>query len=203
MRTNSAIRVGIVVPREVAYAAFHDGEIDVLRKWLDEGGDPNAFCAIPAERRHTGQIPQSLITKAASGAPKCLALLIERGGDVTRCDALGTSPLHWAMSMPWTTAKCINMLIEAGADPNLLDGFTGSTPLMKIDGSTPWDALCALLRHGAVADAKDWCLVNTEERLLGLIDPAHSDYARAGFEAASRSVDSRNAGRGSYELVAP
>ena len=31
---------------------------------------------------------------------ECLKLILERGGDVTCCDANGMTPLHWALQFP-------------------------------------------------------------------------------------------------------
>ncbi|CAL4969322.1 unnamed protein product [Urochloa decumbens] len=95
--------------------AAHDGRDDMVKILLDHHADPNKV-AYGANR--------PLIYAIYARSLKCVKLLIEAGADVR---GVGTeTPLALAATDGLTDIlKC---LVQAGADPNVCDGF-GFTPL--------------------------------------------------------------------------
>ena len=86
---------------------------------------------IPAS--HSNALGQSSLHICAMwGSLDCMEVLIEHGADVNAANMLnGDTPLHVAVSSHKTTAdtkkKLVDVLVEAGADPDLRD-YGGKAP---------------------------------------------------------------------------
>lgn len=117
-------------PDAVAYGnRVESGDLSQVRAWLDAGLDPNFL----ADRIGTG-----LMIAAWSDNVKMMELLVARGADVNRANALGETAL---MHASWRgSANAVKWLLGKGAKVN-------SDPMR-------WSALhyAAFAGHGAIAD---------------------------------------------------
>jgi ankyrin repeat protein len=100
----------------------------------------------------------SLKAAAWNGQLEMIRLLIDRGADVRHRNAHGFTALHCAVGSPPSDqehqAKCVQLLLDGGAEVNAIDN-SGGTTLM---GAAWFDALPSvelLLRAGADATIKD------------------------------------------------
>jgi hypothetical protein len=97
--------LGCRVSLEQAFGAVDRNDPAVLRRWLDQGGDPNATLD-----------GRSLLYVATGphGGAEVLDVLLERGAD-PELGASGYTPLMNASSWCWLAG--VRKLAEAGADP--------------------------------------------------------------------------------------
>ena len=146
-------------PEEIAQAIIR-GEVEVVRSWLDNGGDASAKCQVS---RHDGTtdlqpllLAEPLLVAAAPfGRASIIDLLLSRGADIDATDADGRTAVyqllnHWAQhrSLP-----ALRVLLSHGADVNLAKNartfFAGRSPLMNATSVEGPDIIRLLLRAGA------------------------------------------------------
>ncbi len=137
-------------PDELSYA-IQRGEVEVVRSWLDNGGDVSAKC-----KSSNLAIPDPellLIVAARCGKTRIMDLLLTRGADIDATDADGRTAVYELLNY-WATygsLPALKVLLSHGADVNKTkqSGFlVGQTPLMIAISAGP-DYVRSLLRAGA------------------------------------------------------
>lgn len=140
---------------------------DGLEALLDSGANPN----LPGYEGST-----ALHTAAIDDDPAYLRLLLAHGGDPNVAHAVtGERPLAKAVG-PRTAAQ-FQMLLEAGADPNLADR-TGNTPLHRAAMVNAGGSVLALLEAGANPQAKNAQDATFQPYYFGVPDKVLSQDAR-------------------------
>ena len=101
------------------HEAARHGSLRVAEALLDAGLDVNAGVTKP------------LHVAARNESPEVAALLIERGAEVNAKDAIGWTPLHYALlrNIRRPGLRAANVLLEHGADVNAATAAVGWTPL--------------------------------------------------------------------------
>lgn len=136
---------------------------------LDGGADPNRVGA-------RGDTP--VHAAAFCGDPAILRAVLAKGGDPdARNPHTGATPLVQALLSP-TTGQA-EVLLEAGADPNLADA-NGDTPLHVAGRTNAGAAILALLRKGARPQVENSRGVTFQAEYFGF--PANLLNARARAE---------------------
>lgn len=134
-------------PDDPVRAAYR-GDIETLRKFLENGFDPNVG----------NEVGYTALMGAARGASvDTLRLLLSRGGRAAYTDKRGCSALHWAVAQSpddQNQATCVRVLLDDGADPNARDEG-GTTPLMNAAWFGCVDAVRELLQRGADPHLRD------------------------------------------------
>ncbi len=104
-------------PGTAIWRAARWGDVDAVRDYLDEGGDPYAT---------EPEFGATLMSMAGYAAQlDVVALLIERGVDVNHRDARGNTPLHAAAR--FGNDEIVGLLLENGADAEI-ENRGGRTP---------------------------------------------------------------------------
>ena len=115
-------------PDEIEASIIYE-DLEVVKAWLDAGGDPNAKTH-PAPGSQ--DVPNwSLLQLAASGGNvEIISLLLSRGADVNCTDAHGRSALYICINHLYKDClPAIRVLLAHGADVNLA-AQRGKTPVM-------------------------------------------------------------------------
>ena len=139
-----------VAPGEIVEAIV-TGEVEVVRAWLDNGGDANAKCGVSGYGLRDPAM--LLIVAARCGKTRIMDLLLTRGADIDATDADGRTAVYELLNY-WVThgsLPALKMLLSHGADVNKTkqSGFlVGQTPLMTAITFGP-DVVRMLLRAGA------------------------------------------------------
>lgn len=102
--------------RSLCEAARYNHDI-CIQKFISEGADPNA-----TDIFGVGWTPLQWVSHL--GLDTCLKILIAAGVNIAATDQFGRTPLHWAVDRD---ADRVQTLIDAGADPNIVDNC-GTTP---------------------------------------------------------------------------
>jgi ankyrin repeat protein len=113
--------------------------------------------------------PSAMAVVSARGTPAVLAQLLARGGDVNAKGNSGVTPLFAAAVA--RNAGTVRMLLDSGADPNIVGGWFEQTPLVAVvAGGGPAvgdvtedlnphqsrsEIVGLLLKHGARTDIRD------------------------------------------------
>ena len=165
-------------PAEITEAIIRDN-LDVVKTWLDNGGDPNALII-------SSQGP-ILLLAAWYGRGSIIDLLLSRGADIDATDAGGRTAVY-EMLNHWTRHRslpALRVLLSHGADVNLarkdrigsiLDGMS---PLMCAASAGGPDLVRPLLRAGADPEQRDGGNCTVEERARS--DSFHERPASAVF----------------------
>ncbi len=141
-----------VAPEEIAQAIMR-GEVEVVRSWLDNGGDASAKWEV--SRSGTTDLEPLLIVAARYGKPSIMELLLTRGADVDATDRDGRTAVYELLNC-WTNHRslaALKLLLSHGADVNLAKTartlFAGRSPLMNATSVEGPDIIRLLLRAGA------------------------------------------------------
>ena len=132
-------------PLHIAALAAQEQLVDIL---LSKGAKASGVSVITAYYGLTSKTVDVLLTNGASvsatdsrwnktaltwtaeiGSPDTLKILLSHGANVHHQDKQGSSALHYAGAN--ARNESIKLLLDAGADPNLLD-LEGCTPLIRL-----------------------------------------------------------------------
>ena len=183
-RLSAAAMEASVAPGEIVEAIV-TGEVELVRAWLDNGGDANAKCGVSGYGLRDPAM--LLIVAARCGKTRIMDLLLTRGADIDATDADGRTAVYELLNY-WVThgsLPALKMLLSHGADVNKTkqSGFlVGQTPLMIAISFGP-DVVRMLLRAGA----------DPEHRAhdLGLANSTAEEQARSDpYSQRSESADS-------------
>ena len=122
------------------YGAARGGDLEAVKKFLDEGADIN-------QRGYGGGTPLHCAS-SWSNKKEVVELLIAKGADVNAKDDQGyylETPLHKAAF--WGNTEIIEFLIAKGADVNVKSS-SNSTPLDKTYASGETETANLLRKHG-------------------------------------------------------
>ncbi|MGK5083815.1 ankyrin repeat domain-containing protein [Bdellovibrionota bacterium FG-1] len=124
-------------PNQGLIQALEKGDLQTLKKFIEEGGDPNA---------KTSYGTPIIIVAARSGILATVIYLAEHGADLKATDPFGVSTLHNAVSH--YDFDIVKYLVEHGAD---LNGITsrGDTALHYAISTRYPDCMKYLVEHGA------------------------------------------------------
>jgi len=124
------------------------------------------------------------IMEVKRGHIRILKKLIELGANISAKDVAGRTPLHhcFAGYGNAATAAMAELLLQAGADPNLQDR-AGLTPLLIAVSGADLAGVSLLLKHGGDPDVKEY----TE---------GHSSRARAAMFPAVNKLIAKTAKKG-------
>lgn len=155
-------------------AAIHRGDVDQLRRLLDE--QPDLAAARLGDDDPDG-MSRSLLHVATDwpghfpNVADTIRVLVDAGADVNvrfRGPHQETA-LHWAASSD--DLEALGALLDAGADIDADGGvIAGGTPLGDATAFGQWDAARALVGRGASASAMDLAGVGLTEEVLARID---------------------------------
>jgi len=113
--------------RTPLHCAAMNGHSDCIRLLIEEGADDTIV-------DNDGCVPLHYAAKHSHTRSDCIEALLssslsstKRGRVLDAIDKSSWTPLHYAVSM--RNVRAISLLMEAGADPNIRDGFNGNTPL--------------------------------------------------------------------------
>ena len=149
-------------PAEITEAIIRDN-LDVVKTWLDKGGDPNALII-------SSQGP-ILLLAAWYGRGSIIDLLLSRGADIDATDADGRTAVY-EMLNHWTRHRslpALRVLLSHGADVNLARTHNpgsvlhGMSPLMIAASAGGPDMARLLLRAGADPEHRDGVNCTAEE----------------------------------------
>jgi len=162
-------RTLIVTTIDNLLQAAGNGNGDRVRQLIGGGIDINA----------TNELDYSALMSAArSYRVEIVSWLIERGADVKTVTSDGQYVLHAAIgetpSQPERQATCVDLLLEAGAEADVVTP-SGHTPLMLAAWFGCPEAAKTLLAHGA-----DKLLIDSQGRTAEDIanERGHPDVAR-------------------------
>nr|XP_021336623.1 ankyrin repeat domain-containing protein 2-like [Danio rerio] len=134
---------GAVEPEEFLKAAAQ-GKMEVVERFLDDGGDPNTC----DEFRKT-----ALHRAALQNHTKIVEKLLDKGADINFKDRLGCRAVHWACR--GGSLSALTVLQDRGADINVRDKLL-SSPLHVATRTGHSDVVQHLLDSGININAKDW-----------------------------------------------
>lgn len=152
-----------------------DGEIDTVRKWIDQGAEwPDAAAGDPPASPNGGTSP--LMTAALRGDARMVRRLLAGGANPNAANDAGATALMWGV----TSLDVTRALLDAGADVNARSA-DARTPLLVACGVPGARAVAQLLiARGAKLDARaPW---------LGEQISCLSEAARIGDAALVRDV---------------
>ena len=127
------------------FKAVDAGDEIKIGAMLDAGADVNARC------KHGDT---ALIHALVNYNSSLVEFLIQHGADVDLCDENGHAPVSYAIWAPEEPFNLLNILLRAGANPNVWD-WHGMTPLMVAALYREEDCLHALLDAGSWVNGCD------------------------------------------------
>lgn len=128
-----------------AFSAAGNGQTKVLSELLNDGADPNIMV--------DGMTP--LMVACLNGKISCAKLLIEHGADLSihvNNDPSRITALEVAIEAD--KPKCLEVLLNSGANPNRRHLDTGVTPLMYASAMGKVECVRLLIRAGANVHAR-------------------------------------------------
>lgn len=137
------------------YKAANGGNLDDVRRMLDEGVDPDT-------RGVDGWTP--LMIASAEQHPQVVKELLSKGADPNALNSAGRSALMFAAR--YGNLEIARMLLEAGADPDLKNT------------ETDWPALCAAAAYGRLPMARLLLRFGARTDSLGVDGKAADELAR-------------------------
>jgi hypothetical protein len=149
-RLSAAAMEASAAPEEIAQAIMR-GEVEVVRSWLDNGGDASAECQV--SRYGTTHLESLLIAAASYGRASIIDLLLSRGADIDSTDADGRTAVYQLLNYygQYRSRPALGVLLSHGIDVNLAihsGVLAGKSPLMIAITFGP-DVVRLLLRAGA------------------------------------------------------
>ena len=143
-----------LAPEEIGQAILR-GEVEVVRSWLDNGGDANAKCQVPRYGSFL-EIELLLLVAARCGRASIVDLLLSRGADIDATDPEGRTAVYETLNC-WTSHRSLptlRLLLSHGADVNLARdradrALGGISPLMCCTYEEGPNVIRLLLRAGA------------------------------------------------------
>ena len=155
------------------HIAVRAGSARVTGALLDAGLDPNVGATgplYPLRAEWSGQdirldpnvgATKPLHVAARSESPEVAALLLERGAEVDARDAIGWTPLYYALlrGVDRPAFRTANLLLEQGANANAATAAMGWTPLhlaayLSDSGVEVLDIVQTLIERGADVGAR-------------------------------------------------
>ncbi|XP_053477191.1 ankyrin repeat domain-containing protein 2 [Ictalurus furcatus] len=124
--------------------AATNGNLKVVDKFLEDGGDPNTA----DEFRKSG-----LHRAAFEGHVKIVERLLDKGASIDFQDRLACTAVHWACR--GGSLAALKLLQSRGADLNVKDKLL-STPLHVATRTGHWEVVEHLVSSGVRINAKDW-----------------------------------------------
>ncbi len=121
-------------------AAVLDDNLELVKKYLDDGIDPN----ISDDPDYV--IRSGLHWAASGGKIEMIRLLLKYGADINRPDIYNVKPIHLAVSAGHS--KAVEFLLDAGADINAVD-IQARTPLAYAVMDADYQIAELLLKRGA------------------------------------------------------
>jgi hypothetical protein len=123
--------------------AVYEGDLEKVKKLLDEGEDINA-------KDDYGRTP--LHYASINGDLDIIKFLVEKGANVNAKDDYGRTPLHYASI--YGIVDVVKFLVKEGANVNARDEY-GSTPLHYAAPKGYLDVVKFLVEKGADINAKN------------------------------------------------
>ncbi|KPM45162.1 hypothetical protein AK830_g1415 [Neonectria ditissima] len=127
-------------------AAAANGHTEMVTLLLNHGADVNGF----SKRAAAGTALQEA---CVAGNVDVAKVLLARRANPNYGAGDFTNPLVAATSHGY--GELVELLLKAGANPNVFGGADGSTPLINAAMALPSKSLELLIQHGAVVDQKD------------------------------------------------
>jgi ankyrin repeat protein len=193
-------------------ALIRDGNVDVIMARIesqevavDEADTQNATLLSRAARWGKADLVQALLERgatvdaiddrgrtplmvAAQGKhPAVVTALLDAGASLTVQDSVGT-PLCWAAG--FGDARSVKIMIERGADVNVVSARSGNTPLIWAAGYGEAESLRHLVLAGANLEATDTTRGATP--LIHAAGTARADKVRVLLDAGAR-LEARDA----------
>ena len=129
---------------DILYNAALDGDIEVVKKYLETGFDVN----------QPNQDKQSLLMLAGfNGHTDLCEYLIKSGAHIEARETNGRTALMFASTGPFP--KTVELLLQNDANPNSIDNLEHFTPLMHAAAEGHIEVVKILLSHGADPSLKD------------------------------------------------
>ena len=168
--------------------------LDVVRAWLDGGGDPYAKClrCLRGHWRPPMVIKwRPLLSEAAYyGRRDMIRLLLARGADVNRLDWLSKTPVFQSIDRTVIDIATVELLLAHGADVNLNCGerFDRMSPLI-VAVSQPSCVRLLLRNGGDITHRVVSSNHTTEEHARACVNVVHHPDRRGGYAASANLLE--------------
>lgn len=122
------------------HEAVRQGDLEATTRLLGAG----AYASSPS-----GSYSTPLLTVAVHlGDEDMVAVLVAHGANVDALDTFGNTPLFWAVGVPSAPPEIADILLSAGADPNVRNRM-GATPLWNAALMGRVEVIRLLILYGA------------------------------------------------------
>jgi ankyrin repeat protein len=136
------------LPVGMLHAVCWDGHREVAEFLLQKGADVNA-------ENNFGE--EASLHAIWQNHPDILEILIAHGANVNEADRFGWSLLHYTAGKDTSDSTAMTrMLLDKGANPNVVERESGLTPLHRAAGEGKRTRVELLINHGANVNTKDW-----------------------------------------------